>query len=188
MKFVLQTAKPAKNLSTSMRGEGDGGNMTWQKLRAQVRKEQHEEEEKESGCGAKALTAVSRVLKRKLTARIFDLTKCMIYDSKCVPHKGSVKSPAGAQDTLIHSHPHTCTLTFGAASRRITTSHICLACSSIASQELTRINYATARAPNGRNRERPREREREILQERCSSGAAAVAGNCCHMTFDLASH
>lgn len=47
------------------------------------------------------------MLKRKLTARIFDLTKCMIYDSKCVPHKGSVKSPAGAEDTLIHSHTHT---------------------------------------------------------------------------------
>lgn len=53
------------------------------------------------------MTAVSRVLKRKLTARIFDLTKCMIYDSKCVPHKGSAKSPAGAWDTLIHSLTHT---------------------------------------------------------------------------------
>jgi len=44
-----------------------------------------------------ALTAVSRVLKRKLTARIFDLTKCMIYDSKCVPYKGNAKSPGTAQ-------------------------------------------------------------------------------------------
>lgn len=85
--------------------------MTWQKLRAQVSEEQEEEDDEESGCGAKALTAVSRVLKRKLTARIFDLTKCMIYDSKCVPHKGSVKSPAGAEDTLIHSHTHTHTCT-----------------------------------------------------------------------------
>lgn len=31
--------------------------------------------------------------------------------------------------------------------------------------------------------ERDQERERD-----CSSGAAALAGNCCHMTFDLASH
>lgn len=89
---------------------------------------------------------------------------------------------------LAPSHTHTCTLAFGAASRRITTSHICLACSSIASQELTRINYATARAQNGRNRERENKRKRERVQERCSNGAAAVAGNCCHMTFDLASH
>lgn len=39
-----------------------------------------------------------------------------------------------------------------------------------------------------KQRETKRKRERERLQERCSSGAAALAGNCCHMTFDLASH
>jgi len=27
--------------------------------------------------------------KTELTSRIFDLTKCMIYDSQCVPHKDS---------------------------------------------------------------------------------------------------
>lgn len=40
--------------------------------------------------------AESEQLKRELTSGIFDLTKCMICDSKCVPHKDSPPDSAPA--------------------------------------------------------------------------------------------
>lgn len=156
------------------------------------------EEGEGGGVVGGTLTAVSRVLKRKLTARIFDLTKCMIYDSKCVPYKGSVKSLGTA-----HHRTHIgVAVAAGAAeaagttSRRTTTSHICLACSSIASQELTRINYATASTENEKETKRERSRERDEERQTDTVGrivrlrdieGVELGGNCCHMTFDLAS-